>query len=213
MKSYVLFDHDGVLVETEPWYFRAGYRALQSVGMHVDQNQYLEDVSEGRGTWAHARSLGVDEDVIDALREVRDAYYQEYLVTEDITIPGVVDTLNRVAESCGMAIVTTSKRADFELIHQSDEIIGLMDFVVLREDYAQSKPNPEPYTLAIAKTGKSVDRILVVEDSQRGVTSAKRAGLDCALVDNHFMSARQIDGADHRLHTLSDLVPLLRGLG
>ena len=61
MKKYILFDHDGVLVDTELWYFKAGERALAEIGLTVDKDQYLRDMRQGLGTWAQARAAGVDE--------------------------------------------------------------------------------------------------------------------------------------------------------
>jgi beta-phosphoglucomutase-like phosphatase (HAD superfamily) len=80
-KRYVLFDHDGVLVDTEFWYFRAGQRALAEVGVTLDKKQYRQDMSQGLGTWARARAAGLDDRTISRHRAVRDAYYQEYLPT------------------------------------------------------------------------------------------------------------------------------------
>jgi beta-phosphoglucomutase-like phosphatase (HAD superfamily) len=93
VKKYILFDHDGVLVDTEFWYYKAGERALADIGLTLDKNQYLRDMSQGLGTWVQARSAGIDEETISRQRAVRDDYYQEYLRTEAIEIEGVVDTL------------------------------------------------------------------------------------------------------------------------
>lgn len=82
MKRYILFDHDGVLVDTEYWYFKAGERALADIGLRVDKDQYLRDMTQSLGTWAKARAAGVDEETIRRQREARNAYYQEYLRTE-----------------------------------------------------------------------------------------------------------------------------------
>ena len=89
MKRYVLFDHDGVLVDTEFWYYKAGERALADIGLTLDKDQYLRDMTQGLGTWAQARAAGIDEQTISRRREVRDNYYQEYLRTEAIEIEGV----------------------------------------------------------------------------------------------------------------------------
>ena len=47
MKKYILFDHDGVLVDTELWYYRAGARALADIGFTMDKDQYLRDMNQG----------------------------------------------------------------------------------------------------------------------------------------------------------------------
>ena len=48
MKKYILFDHDGVLVDTELWYYKAGERALADIGVTLDRDQYLRDMNQGR---------------------------------------------------------------------------------------------------------------------------------------------------------------------
>ena len=124
MKKYILFDHDGVLVDTEFWYFKAGERALADIGFTLDRDQYLRDMSQGFATWAQATAAGIDEETISRQREVRNAYYQEYLRMEDIEIEGVLETLDVLAAEYRMAIITTSKPADFALIHENRSILG-----------------------------------------------------------------------------------------
>ena len=64
---------------------------------------------------------------ISRQREVRNAYYQEYLRTEAIEIEGVVEALGELSKYVCMAIVTTCKRADFEIIHEQRQIRQFMD--------------------------------------------------------------------------------------
>src|SRR6187431_1391323 len=153
VKKYILFDHDGVLVDTEFWYYKAGERALADVGFTLDRDQYLRDMTQGLATWAQAREAGIDEQTISKQREVRDAYYQEYLRTEAIEIEDVVETLAELSKYVRMAIVTTSKRVDFELIHERRQIRQFMDFVLVREDYELAKPHPEPYLTGLNRFG------------------------------------------------------------
>ena len=211
MKKYILFDHDGVLVDTEHWYYRAGERALAEIGLALDKDQYLLDMSEGAGTWAQARAAGVDGHTIGRLREVRNAYYQGYLRTEAIEIDGVVEALAELSHYAQMAIVTTSKREDFELIHQGRHIRQYMDFVLVRDDYARAKPDPEPYLMALKRFGAAREEALVVEDSSRGLRSAVAAGIDCAIVHNEFTKSHDFSQARHRIQTLADLKGIILG--
>lgn len=210
MKKYLLFDHDGVLVDTEPWYFRAGQRALADLDVTLDQEQYLEDMSRGLGTWTRARSAGIDEQTISRQRELRDAYYQEYLRTEPIEIEGVVDALAELSEHVRMAIVTTARRVDFELIHEKRQITPFMDFVLVREDYELAKPHPEPYLTGLKHFGATPEETLVVEDSSRGLSSAVAAGIDCVVVENEFTRAQDFSQATYRISTLSELKDIIR---
>lgn len=209
MKRYVLFDHDGVLVDTEFWYFQAGARALAEIGVILDKGQYLSDMGRGLGTWTQAEAAGVDEQTIGRQRAVRDAYYQEYLRTESIEIEGVVDTLAELSKFVRMAIVTTAKRADFDIIHEKRRICQFMDFVLAREDYTLAKPHPEPYLTGLDRLGASREETLVVEDSARGLRSAVAAGIDCAVVHNEFTKGQDFSGAAYRIQTLAELKEII----
>ncbi len=205
MKKYILFDHDGVLVDTESWYYKAGERALAEIGLTLDKDQYLRDMNQGLGTWAQARAAGIDEQTISRQREVRNAYYQEYLRTEAIEIEGVVETLAELSRYVRMAVVTTAKRADFELIHEGRQIRQFMDFALVREDYKLTKPHPEPYLTGLKRLGATREETLVVEDSSRGLKSAVAAGIDCVVVHNEFTKADDFSQASYRIQTLIEL--------
>lgn len=205
MKKYILFDHDGVLVDTEFWYYKAGERALAEIGFTVDKDQYLRDMNQGLGTWAQALAAGIDEQSISRQRAARDKYYQEYLRTEAIEIDGVVEALAELSQHVRMAIVTTAKRADFEIIHEKRHIRQFMDFVLVREDYTLAKPHPEPYLTGLKRFGASREETLVVEDSSRGLNSAVAAGIDCAIVHNEFTKAQDFSQASYRIGTLIEL--------
>ena len=205
MKKYLLLDHDGVLVDTEPWYYAAGARALADIGVTLDKDQYLRDMSLGLGTWAAARAAGVDEQTIGRLREVRNANYREYLRTRAIEIDGVVEALAELSAYVRMAIVTTARRVDFDLIHERRHIRQFMDFVLAREDYAHAKPHPEPYLTGLKRFGATREETLVVEDSSRGLGSAVAAGIECAVVHHDFTQTQDFAGATHRIGSLAEL--------
>ena len=211
MKKYILFDHDGVLVDTEFWYYKAAERALADVGLTLDKAQYLRDMNQGLGTWAQARAADLDEQAIGRQREARDDYYQEYLRTQAIEISGVTEALAELSRLARMAIVTTAKRADFELIHEKRNIRQFMDFVLVREDYHHAKPHPEPYLTGLKRFGATREETLVVEDSPRGLKSAVAAGIDCAIVRNDFTHSPDFPGATYRIEALIELRDILMG--
>lgn len=211
MKKYILFDHDGVLVDTEFWYYKAAERALADIGVTLDKDRYLRDMGQGLGSWTQARAAGVDEPTLSRQRAVRDNYYQEYLRTEAIEIEGVVETLAELARHVHMAIVTTSKRADFEIIHEKRQIRQFMDFVLVREDYTLAKPHPEPYLTGLKRLGAGKEETLVVEDSARGLASAVAAGIDCAVVHNEFTKTQDFSPASYRIDTLAELTGIVTG--
>lgn len=205
MKKYILFDHDGVLVDTEFWYYKAGERALAEIGFTLDKDQYLRDMSQGLGTWAQAKAAGIDARTLSRQREVRNEYYREYLRTESIEIEGVIAALADLSQYVRMAVVTPSKRSDLELIHERRQILKFMDFALVREDYDLAKPHPEPYLTGLKRLGGTKEETLVLRDSSRGLSSAVAAGVDCAIVYNEFTKGQDFSQARYRIGSLSEL--------
>ena len=209
-KKYILFDHDGVLVDTEHWYFTASQRALAELGVELDLTRHLQKMTQGTSTWDLAREHGIGEAEIRRQRARRDRYYQDYLLTEDIEIPGVEQVLSDLSAHYQMAIITTARRADFDLIHRNRDIVRYMDFVLAREDYDRAKPEPEPYLAGLARFGGRPEEALVVEDSERGLRSAVAAGIECAVVQNEFAKTHDFSKATYRIGSLQELRALLQ---
>ena len=209
MKQYILWDNDGVLVDTESWYFKATQRALYELGISLEETAYLQRMVRGASSWELAEAAGIDPELIETKRQQRNAYYEAYLAQEAIEIAGVETVLEMLSRTHKMAIVTTSTRPHFELIHNDRNLLRYMDFVLTREDYVSSKPDPEPYLLALKTFGADADECLVVEDSQRGLQAAIAAGIDCAVVHNTFTSSHDFTGAHHLLNSLDELPGIL----
>ncbi|MXY43184.1 MAG: HAD family phosphatase [Dehalococcoidia bacterium] len=212
MKKYILFDHDGVLVDTEFWYYKAGERALADIGFTMDRDQYLRDMTQGLATWAQAIAAGIDEQTISRQREIRNAYYQEYLRTEDIEIEGVLETLDVLAREYRMAIITTSKPADFALIHEKRSILDYMEFYLARDDYENAKPHPEPYLKGLQRFGATAAETVVIEDSARGLNSAIAADIDCIVVANEFTASQDLSKATAKVAAFRELPSAIKGL-
>ena len=212
MKKYILFDHDGVLVDTEQWYYLAGKRVLASLGIGLQLDAYLMNMAKGVSVWEDARVSGISESEINRDRELRNRYYREYLVTEDIEIEGVLETLDVLAVEYRMGIVTTSKPPDFALIHERRSILDHMEFHLTRGDYERAKPHPEPYLRGLQRFGATAAETVVVEDSARGLQSAIAAGIDCIVVANKFTEAHDLSKATAKVATFRELPSALKDL-
>jgi HAD superfamily hydrolase (TIGR01509 family) len=207
-KKYILFDNDGVLVETEHLYYEASKRALKEFfDLDIRFDDYMKIMTDGKGVWV-AVPWASDEDIVVA-RNKRDVYYQEYLKSEDTVIDGVEDVLNELSKKYNMAIVTTSRRVDFDIIHHSDKITKYMDFILCVEDYPNSKPHPDPYLKGVELFGANKGECIVVEDSQRGLISANSANIDCVIVHNEFTKTQDFSLAQYKIDNFSQLLSIL----
>lgn len=209
-KKYLLFDNDGVLVETEKFYFLANVKALAELGIELTFERYMEVMTRGGTAWEVAKEAGVSQEVINAHRVQRDIYYQEFIKNEQIEIEGVVSVLQELSKEYKMGVVTTSRRVDFDLTHNSREMIKYMDFTLCVEEYARAKPYPDPYLAGMKMFNAKPEECLVIEDSQRGLTSALRAGIECVVVFNEFTKTHDLSKANYKIQTLKELPELLQ---
>ena len=185
-KKYILFDNDGVLVETEPLYFEANVKALKELDIELSFDRYMKIMARGGTAWELAYEQGISKEIVDNKRFQRDIYYQELIKTRHIEIANVKEILKELSKKYKMAIITTSRREDFELIHKNRGIVDFMDFVLCVEDYPRAKPYPDPYLAGLKRFKASNDETIVIEDSQRGLDSAVNAKIDCVIVKNDF---------------------------
>ena len=209
MKKYILFDNDGVLVETEAWYFRANVEILKTMGIALEEARYREIMINGQSAFLLAEEAGYDSESVEAARSRRNELYQHYLQTEEIAIPGVHKVLDALKARYRMGIVTSARREDFELIHAGRGITDSMEFVLCSGEYARAKPYPDPYLKGLELLGGAKHEAIVVEDSQRGLRSAVSAGIDCVIVDNAFTALHDFSAATHRIDTIEGLLALL----
>jgi len=212
VKKYLLFDNDGVLVETEPYYFQANVKALAEFGLDLEFDVYMEIMARGGTAWEIAQKQGIAKHEIDKKRQQRDLYYQEFIQTQEIEIDGVVDVLKELSKKYKMGIVTTSRRVDFDLVHQKREIVSYMDFTLCVEEYPRAKPYPDPYLEGMKKFNALKEECLVIEDSQRGLTSAVNAGIECVVVQNEFTATHDFSKASYKIDSLKKLESLLDSL-
>ncbi len=210
MKKYILFDNDGVLVHTEPLYFKANIKALkENFDVELKFDEYMKIMSEGTTVWQKALDKGFSLDEIEIARNKRNEYYQEFLKTEDILIQGVKEVLKELSKKYKMGIVTTSRRVDFEIIHKDLGIVDFMDFILCEEDYNFAKPDPEPYLKGLEMFGATKDEAIVIEDSTRGLTAAYKAGIECVIVKNEFTITQDFSKASYFIDNLNELKTIL----
>lgn len=110
-----------------------------------------------------------------------------------------------------MAVITTSKRVDFELIHRKRSLLAQMAFVLCREDYDKAKPHAEPYETGLRRFGVGPESAIVIEDSKRGLAAAEAAGIRTIKVHNEFVAHQQAH-SDYAIQSLQELPEVLNSI-
>jgi HAD superfamily hydrolase (TIGR01509 family) len=200
----ILWDNDGVLVDTEKVFFEANRRELAALGIEASWADFEEINLRGGVSLLTLSKLDGDE--LRALYARRDALYTRLLGTEAIAIAGMADLVARLALRFHMGIVTSSHREHFEIIHARSGMLAHFGFHVVREDYVLAKPQPDSYLVGIERSGLPRERCIAVEDSPRGVTAARAAGLHVVYFSpGGFGAARDVGNVYARVETAAEL--------
>jgi HAD superfamily hydrolase (TIGR01509 family) len=213
MIQALFWDNDGVLVDTEKLYYQATREALQPVGVILTETLFGRiSLREGRSVFDLAAERGVPAETIRRLQEQRNSRYLELLHGEIRVMDGVRETLDELKGKIRLGIVTSSHKVHFEAMHERTGLLPYFEFVLTREDFVLSKPDPEPYRRAMERCGCAPADCLVVEDSPRGVAAAAAAGIRCLVVPNDLTRGAVFEGAWRILMSCREVVGEIRRL-
>src|SRR5437763_6433009 len=213
MVEAILWDNDGVLVDSEGLFYQATRLALARADVDLTLELYLDfAMRRGCSTLELVAAQGWSPEQVDALRDERNLMYSTLLRTECSIFPNVLPVLQTFSRRVRMAVVTSSRREHVEIAHQRNGLLDFFEFILAWEDYQYSKPHPEPYRMALQRLRLPADRCVVIEDSERGLASALAAGLRCVVVPNQLTQNCVFEGATIILPNLAALPDFVAGL-
>jgi beta-phosphoglucomutase len=197
----VLFDFDGVLVDSEPVRFKAGAQALAEIGVTLSWERFVR-FWLGRTDEAGLQDILGDRFAAEGagVAARRNALYEAHLDAVP-AFPDAVRLARRVPAALPLAVVTGSRRTEVTRILDRLEITGLFPVIVTAEDYAHAKPAPDPFLAAAGRLGVTPAACLVIEDTRAGVAAACAAGMRVVAVDRGRGAVR-LDGATWRVSSL-----------
>ncbi|MEE2672899.1 MAG: HAD family phosphatase [Myxococcota bacterium] len=210
----ILWDNDGVLVDTEPIFYQVTSEVLADYGVTLSEELYVDlSLRRGRSLFDLAAERGVDPDEIARSKQERNARYLERLREGVPLLEGVRQSIEALSGKLPMAVVTSSYREHFYAIHRPHGLLGHFEFVLTDGDYPLHKPNPDPYRIAAERLGLDPAECLVVEDSERGLQAAVSAGMRCLVVPRGFTRGGDFASAHRVLETVAEVPAIVAGLG
>lgn len=206
----LLWDNDGVLVDTEQLYFEVTRDVLATTGIVLTDEQYRDlFLVQGRGAWHLCAERGVSNEEIVRLRSTRNDRYSEGLQRGSLALEDVETVLRALHGRYPMGVVTSSRRDHFELIHAHTGFLRYFDFALTAHDVERVKPDPELYLKAVERSGFKATECLAIEDSERGLHAARAAGVPCVVVPTPLTRACTFEGAERVFERITDVVEWL----
>jgi pseudouridine 5'-phosphatase len=213
--THVLFDLDGVLLDSEPLYTQATQEILDPYGKTFDWSLKVHtigrDARDGAG-WLLAElgiPLGVEEYLERRERRLRDLFRTVQ------SVAGAREFVRALAErGVPMAVATSSHRDQYEVKVGSHPWFESFQAIVCGDDpeLGRLKPAPDIFLLAAARLAADPESCLVVEDSPAGVEAARAAGMQVVAVPDPHVAPERVAAADLVVSGMVDLEPGMLGL-
>jgi HAD superfamily hydrolase (TIGR01509 family) len=208
-QNAVIFDLDGVLIDSEGLQYKAYAQVLARFGVRVSVDEYATHwIAAGRGpeyaVKTHTLPLSPDE-----LRELKSPVYHAILRDEVRLMPGVEEALARLHAHFRLAVATNSNRQDVAFVMERFGVQRFFSAVVAREDYERAKPEPDAFLTAAARLGVPPRACLVIEDAYKGIVAAYRAGAVPVAAPNAFTAGNDFSLAARVLRDLDELTVAL----
>lgn len=208
MIKALIFDFDGLILDTEGPIFQSWQELYQSYGGQLTFERWSTIIGTISNEYDHFEELEeqighpVDRASLSPKRRARELE----LIAQQPTRPGV-ESLLKEARQLGLKIGLASS-SPCAWVEGHLQRLGLFDYfdcLRARDDVSHVKPEPELYLNVLAELGVQAEEALVIEDSPIGVTAAKRAGLYCIVVPNDLTRQMSLGHADRQLDTLEGI--------
>lgn len=211
----IIFDMDGLLVNTEPVYWAAARELARRRGiMHVSQESLNRMMGIGR---LHSLQILIDEAKLpnttaEQLLEEREIIMADLYGRGGIEpMPGVRELLARFAPTLKLAIATNSAMHLVKLVLAQTGIANYFEVVQSGDDIRNGKPDPEIYLAAMGRLGIAPSKCIVLEDTEPGCISGHRAGAKVIGVPNELTRNQDFSIADAKVNDLYAAADVIEG--
>jgi len=208
----VLFDLDGVLMETEWINVRSAETAFAEFSCRLDPEDSSKIVGRHPVDYVPvlAERFGLDrERQQELIRFQNEAYIRIWKEGASLT-DGAAETLRQLREGgVRLVLATSAGRKHVDRCISRFDLAGLFEIVLTLDDVSRRKPDPEIYSLGLKRLALEPEQVLVVEDSRHGVAAAVAAGLPCVAVRTEQTPREEVAAADTYIESLRELPSLL----
>ncbi|HVO36893.1 MAG TPA: HAD family phosphatase [Candidatus Acidoferrum sp.] len=208
MIKSLLFDMDGILVDTEPIMARVVALALADQGLHVTELEYYDNwTKKGKGIADFIKEKNISFD-FDRYRSTRNKIYLESLKTNIPIFDGAKETIAELSKTYKLGLVSSSSRVFVHFILKSTDLEKYFFTIITAEDVEKEKPAPDCFLLAAERLAVEPEECVVIEDAEKGILAAKNAGMKAIAIPNKSTSDNDFSCANLILESIKSLTHL-----
>ena len=204
----VLFDFDGVIIDSEWPIYETWKKVFEDEGHELPIETYVQCIGSDFATWSpekHLESLTGKTYLWDAINARRRVELESDLVGIE-ALPGVRKLLVSIkSENRKLAVVSSSSHGWVDSWLENLDLMSLIDITVCRGDAPRIKPAPDLYLEAVRRFGVNPGECLVIEDSLNGIKAGKAAGCRTLAVPSRLTSCLDFSIADTEIECLGNL--------
>ena len=216
MLSAVIFDLDGVLADSEPWWNEIDATLLAEYGVTYrgEYHQNVVGVSYQLAVEFYKKVFGLSVPTDELMRR-RGEIATEFFANRVGLFPNVEEVLEELRQmKLHLAVATSSVSASARPFLDRHQLTEFFEVIVTGEEVERGKPAPDIYLCAAEKLNVSAEKCLVVEDSLSGIAAGKAAKMRVAAIpDRRFVDPSKYQkAADYVLNSVKELPTLIRKL-
>lgn len=216
MIKAVIFDMDGVIIDSEMEYLKHLHRFAQEKNPKVTIEQLYGTVgTTKRDCWVVVEAAIQSGQSWEELHaEYLPRWYDIFATTDYVSIfrPEILSVMDRLKEmGLSLAVASSTNLEQVKKIMNMNHVSERLELMVSGSSFKRSKPDPAVYLYTAEQLGLKPSECLVIEDSTVGITAGHNAGMPvAALIDRRFSFDRSL--ASYELNSLEDIVPLAESL-